>query len=664
MFHAVRAILFATLFLCTTVGAFAQAPMPPEADPAKTPAMKADVDAASKAATDGITAATTAAHKYADISWMLVSCALVMLMMPGLALFYGGMARRKNVLGTMMHTMVALGLVGVQWVVIGYALAFGTPAITFSISSDDKGEPVKGGLIGFSKELMFLPVEAAVPTKKTADDILKEKGIDPAKATDKQKTEAADAIADINKFNTFPNTYLPLYVHAMFQGMFAIITVALVSGAFAERVKFGSYLLFALIWTTVVYDPLAHMVWSFDWNPASKVDVNLSPGTKIFPAAGLLGVNGAIDFAGGTVVHIAAGFSGLAACLVLRKRLGHGKQTFHPNSMVLTLLGAGLLWFGWFGFNGGSALFCNGQAISAFTVTQIAAGAAAMSWMIVEWLHRGKPTGLGFASGLVAGLVAITPASGFVYPGGALAIGLLAGVVCYWAVAAKSLLGYDDSLDAFGVHGVGGLLGAILTAFFVSLPLWAYGAEMPEGAFPGKTTVNESLKVIEYDRATQIIWQIKASLLSAGYAFLATIVIVLAIDKTIGFTVKDKDEAIGLDLSQHGEVGVDVGPEVDGHAAIKEPKSAATPPLNGGGKKFAISVTGATEQQLIAAWSKLCQAGDAPPSKEFTAVYPYVTTVSGNTFRFRGGDPAAIKTALQKLFVEKIGSSVTATVVG
>ncbi len=657
MFHAVRAILFATLFLSTTVGAFAQDPAGP--DPAKTPAMKADVDTATaKVITDLNAGLYPGTHKYADISWMLVSCALVMLMMPGLALFYGGMARRKNVLGTMMHTMVALGLVGVQWVVIGYSLAFGAPAFKMSISSDSEGKPIEAGVIGFSKELILLPVDSAVPTEKTADELLKEKGVDPAKATDKEK---ADAIADKNKFNTFPNTNLPLYVHAMFQGMFAIITVALVSGAFAERVKFGSYLLFALIWTTVVYDPLAHMVWSFDWNPSSKVDVALAPGTQIFPAAGLLGANGAIDFAGGTVVHIAAGFSGLAACLVLRKRIGYGKQTFHPNSMVLTLLGAGLLWFGWFGFNGGSALFCNGQAISAFTVTQIAAGAAAMSWLIVEWLHRGKPTGLGFASGLVAGLVAITPASGFVYPGGALAIGLLAGVVCYWAVAAKSLLGYDDSLDAFGVHGVGGLLGAILTAFFVSLPLWAYGAEMPKGAFPGKTDVVDN--AIVYNMGLQITWQIKAALLSAGYAFLATIVIVLAIDKTIGFAVKEKDEAIGLDLSQHGEVGVDVGPDVDGHIASKEPKSAANPPVNGGGKKFAISVSGATEAQLIDAWSKLCQSGDTAPSKEFTAVYPYVTTVSGNTFRFRGGDPVAIKSALQKLFADKLGGSVTATVV-
>ncbi|MBL8867674.1 MAG: ammonium transporter [Planctomycetia bacterium] len=538
---------------------------------------------------------------------MLTSTALVMLMMPGLALFYGGMARRKNVLGTMMHTMVALGLVGVQWVVIGYALAFGDSAMSMTISTDEKGEAVKGSLIGFSPELMGLGVEAA----------------------------ASD------KFKTFPATDCPLYLHAMFQGMFAIITIALVSGAFAERVKFGAYCLFALLWTTLVYDPLAHWVWSLAW-----------PGTD--KPGGWLGGMGALDFAGGTVVHIAAGISGLAAVLLLRKRTGYGKQTFHPNSVVLTLLGAGLLWFGWFGFNGGSAVASNALAVSALTVTQIAAATASLTWMIVEWLHRGKPTALGFASGLVAGLVAITPAAGFVDPFGALAIGGLSGVVCYWAVVAKGKIGYDDSLDAFGIHGVGGILGAVLTGVFCSVALWRLGTGSAADAFPG---------AMKDGMMAQVKVQLIATVAAAIYAFVVTAILVLIIDKTIGFTVKEKDEAIGLDLSQHGEVGVDVGPDVDGHIATKEPKSAANPPANGGGKKFAISVSGATETQLIDAWSKLCQSGDTAPSKEFTAVYPYVTTVSGNTFRFRGGDPVAIKSALQKLFADKLGGSVTATVV-
>jgi ammonium transporter, Amt family len=587
VYHAVRAMLFATLFLFASTDAFANEPAPPP------PAWKADVDGAKQTG---------------NIAWMLVSTALVMLMMPGLALFYGGMARRKNVLGTMMHTMVALGLVGVQWAVIGYALAFGDSAYSVNIDTNDKGEAIKGSLIGFSPELMGLGVEAA-----TSD-----------------------------KFKVFPATDCPLYLHAMFQGMFAIITVALVSGAFAERVKFGAYCLFALLWTTLVYDPLAHWVWSGAW-----------PGTD--KPNGWLFTMGALDFAGGTVVHIAAGVSGLAAILLLRKRHGYGKQTFHPNSVVLTLLGAGILWFGWFGFNGGSAVASNALAVSALTVTQIAAATASLGWMIVEWLHRGKPTALGFASGLVAGLVAITPAAGFVNPVGAIAIGAVAGVACYWAVAAKSMLGYDDSLDAFGIHGVGGILGALLTAVFCSVALWQYGTGSSAETFPG---------VMKDGMMAQLKVQIIAVSAAAAYAFVVTAILVLLIDKTIGFTVSAKDEAAGLDLSQHGEVGVDVGPELDGHLASKEPKSAASPPPNGGSKKFAISVSGATEQQLIAAWSQLCQSGEGPPSKEFAAVYPYVTTVSGNTFRFRGGDPVALKTALQKLFADKLGGTLTATVVG
>ncbi|MBX9627865.1 MAG: ammonium transporter [Gemmataceae bacterium] len=580
-----------------------------------------------------------------------------MVMMPGLALFYGGMARRKNILGTMMQTMVCLGLVGVQWVVIGYSLAFGAPAIEASISSDDKGEPVKGGLIGYSPELVMLPWAAAVPVKEEA--VGKETGL----TGDALKEE----VAKRNRFNTFPNTNLPLYLHAMFQGMFAIITVALISGAFAERVRFGPYLLFALLWTTLVYDPLAHMVWSFQWayTDSQKVVVPLTDGaTKIAPAAGLLGVNGAIDFAGGTVVHIAAGFSGLAAVVALRKRVGYGQQAFHPNSMVLTLLGAGLLWFGWFGFNGGSALYSNGQAVSAFTVTQVAAAAAGLAWLLTEWCLKGKPTALGFASGVVAGLVAITPASGFVAPGGALVIGLVAGVLCYAAVLAKGALGYDDSLDAFGVHGVGGLIGAILTGAFVALPLWAYGAEMPEGAFPGKTVVDEAAKTVTFDRSAQLMWQVKASLLSAGYAFLATCVLVLLIDKTIGFTVPPKEEADGLDLTQHGEVGFDYGgaaiEEVAGGVALPVPKAAAVPPNGPANKRFTIVVEGADPKTLVKVWSDLCQPrpGDEPPSPSFAAVYPNFTTMTGNKFRFRGGNPVALREELQKVLSAALGTPV------
>jgi ammonium transporter len=631
----------------------------PPPDPAKTPAMKADVDAAKAALTkeinDGLLPGT---HKQADIAWMLVSSALVMLMMPGLALFYGGMARRKNVLGTMMQTMVALALVGVQWVVIGYALAFGTPAVEISISKDDDGKAINGGVIGFSKELMFLSPSATVPVKPEV--VEKETGL--------TGDALAEEVAKRNRFNLFPNTNLPLYIHAMFQGMFAIITIALVSGAFAERVKFGPYLLFALLWTTIVYDPLAHMVWSFQWayTDAQKVVVPLTdPAVRVAPAAGLLGVNGAIDFAGGTVVHIAAGFSGLAAVLVLRKRVGYGKQTFHPNSMVLTLLGAGLLWFGWFGFNGGSALFANGQAVSAFTVTQIAAAAAGLSWTLTEWILKGKPTALGLASGMVAGLVAITPASGFVSPPGAIVIGLVAGIACYGAVLLKGVLGYDDSLDAFGVHGVGGLIGAVLTGVFVSLPLWAFGAELADGAFPGKTIVDTTAKTVSFDMTSQVMWQIKASLISAVYAFVATGVLVLLIDKTIGFTVPVKEETAGLDLSQHGEVGFDYGGasmEEMGGVGLPEPKAAAAPPNGPLSKRFTVVVEGADPAAISRAWTALCQPGEQPPSPSFRAVYPYFTTMTGNKFRFRGGDPVALRNELQKVLTTALRAPVKTTV--
>jgi len=574
------------------------------------------------------------AIKTSDIAWVLVSSALVMVMMPGLALFYGGMVRRKNVLGTMMHTMAALGIVGVQWVLCGYMLSFGE---------------TKDGLVGWSPELIGLSSSAAVGTTDKPEDQLKKDGIDPAKAT-KEEVEAAEkTIAQKNRFKTFPNTKLPLYLHAMFQGMFAIITVALISGAFAERVKFGSYCLFILLWTTVVYDPLAHWVWAYNWT--------LGPEEKALSASGWLGAKGAIDFAGGTVVHIAAGVSGLAAILFLRKRHGYLKQTFHPNSMVFTLLGAGLLWFGWFGFNGGSALASNAQAVSAFTVTQVAAAAASLGWMAVEWIHRGKPTALGFASGLVAGLVAITPASGFVTPGGALIIGTLSGIICYWAVTLKSVFGYDDSLDAFGIHGVGGILGAVLTGALVSLPLWVYGFGASDAtAFPGK--LNAEKTAIDYTAQIQV--QLLAVAAAAVYGFVVTTVLVLLIDYTIGFTVKPAAEAEGLDLSQHNETGMDVGPDVDAGAVVTIPKAASTPPgmTNGQAKRFTVVVEGVAAKDLQKAWEELCKPKEGGPSKEFAAVYPYLTTVKGNLFRFRGGDAIRIKESIRILFQDALDTTV------
>jgi ammonium transporter, Amt family len=558
--------------LALSLGGPASAQDPPTAaavpDPATTPAMVADVESAKAA---GVATG--------NIAWIIVATALVLLMMPGLALFYGGMVRRKNVLGTMMHTMIALSIVGVQWVAIGYSLSFG--------DSQD-------GYIGWKKEFVLLSPEIA-----------------------------GEQVAG-----------LPIYLHAMFQGMFAIITAALVSGAIAERVRFGPYCLFILLWTTLVYDPLAHWVWG---------------------AGGWLFEMQALDFAGGTVVHIAAGFGGLAAALAIRRRKDYPTHTFHPNSMVLTLLGAGLLWMGWFGFNGGSALGATGQAVSAMAVTQVAAAAAGLSWVMSEWCLKGKPTALGFASGAVAGLVAITPASGFVAPGGALVIGGLAGVLCYGAVLLKGALGYDDTLDAFGVHGVGGFLGAILTGALVSIPVWAAGTGLKESEFVGKLTDAGT-----FDMAAQLKVQLIASLASAAFAFVVTGVLALAIDKTIGFTLKEEDETEGLDIAVHGEVGFDYGggalEEIPG--ANLEPKAASTPPNGPLSKRFTVVVEGANTDQLVKVWGDLCKPGEAPPDPAFKAVYPYFTTMSGNKFRFRGGDPVLLRGELQSLLSGILNSPV------
>jgi ammonium transporter len=360
--------------------------------------------------------------------------------------------------------------------------------------------------------------------------------------------------------------------------------------------------------------------------------------------AGWLGNLGALDFAGGTVVHIAAGLSGLAAILVLRKRLGYPEHAIHPNSMVLTLLGAGLLWFGWFGFNGGSALASNGLAGAALTASQAAAAAAALSWMLAEWLHRGKPTALGLASGVVAGLVAVTPASGFVSPLSAVVIGLLAGLICYVAVCLKPLFKYDDSLDAFGVHGIGGFLGAVLTGVFASTVLWQHG-QVP--------TSTDPLGILDNGRWNQIMVQLLAAVVSVGYTFVVTLILVKSIDLMFGFCLPAIAENEGLDQSQHGEVGFDLGPAQESvseqHAL--EPRPAAIPP--DGKQRFTVVVEGADNGDLIHAWSGLCQAGPKPPTPEFRAVYPYITTVQGNRFRFRGGDPGFLSKNLKSLFQEQ-----------
>ncbi len=517
-----------------------------------------------------------------DSAWMLISSALVLLMVPGLALFYGGMVRRKNVLATMMHSMVALAVVGVYWIAVGYSLAFGAPWLGESNRS----------FLGWSDRLFFL------------------QGVGPT--------------------DLLPGTNIPVYLHVMFQGMFAIITPALISGALAERIRFKPYCIFLVLWVTVVYCPLAHWVWAMDWWHAVPVDADKGLGMT---PVGWLGALGALDFAGGTVVHIAAGLSSLAAILVLRKRLGYPEHAIHPNSMVLTLLGAGLLWFGWFGFNGGSGLGSGTLAVSAFTATQAAAAAAGLSWLLAEWLHRGKPTALGLASGIVAGLVAVTPASGYIYPAGGLAIGLIAGVVCYVSVCLKPVFKYDDSLDAFGVHGVGGFLGAVLTGVFCYKAVNDSGSDGLLAGNPG-----------------QVVTQLIAAGVSVGFAFVLSLVLVKLVDVLVGFTTDARSETEGLDRTEHGEVGFDLGPELEMMPTTPEvePRAARVPP--DGYQRFSAVIEGVNNGDLHHAWSALCQPGPEPPSPDFKAIYPFVTTVQGNRFRFRGGNPEAMRQHLQRLF--------------
>jgi Amt family ammonium transporter len=399
-----------------------------------------------------------------DTAWILISSALVMLMTPGLALFYGGMVRSKNVLGTIMQSFIALGIITVQWVLYGYSLAFG---------------PDIGHIIGSLKWVGLRGV-------------------------------------DLEPFPEYSAT-IPHQAFMIFQMMFAIITPALITGAFAERFKFKTYLVFLILWATFVYDPLAHWVWG---------------------VGGWIRNLGALDFAGGLAVHISSGMAALAAALVVGKRKGYGDEPMPPHNLTMTLLGAALLWFGWFGFNGGSAVASGSLATSAFVVTHISTASAALSWMIVEWAYRGNPTVLGAASGAVAGLVAITPASGFVGPVSAIVIGLAAGGICYFAINFKNRLGYDDSLDVVGVHGVGGTWGALATGLFASKAINSAGND---GLFFG----NPSLLGIQ-----------ALSVVSAWiYSFVMTLIILKILDWTMGLRVSDEHEINGLDISQHGEAG-------------------------------------------------------------------------------------------------------------
>jgi Amt family ammonium transporter len=397
-----------------------------------------------------------------DTAWMLTSTALVLMMcIPGLALFYGGMVRKKNVLATLMQSFACTCVVTILWWLVGYSLAF---------------TPGNGFLGGLSRALF----NGVAFISSTAGNKLSVSHLAP----------------------TIPET-----VYAMFQMTFAIITPALIAGAFADRMKFSAMLVFLSVWSLVVYAPIAHMVWE---------------------PSGWLNSSGVLDYAGGTVVHINAGVAGLASCLVLGKRLGYGKEAMPPHNLALTLIGASLLWVGWFGFNAGSAVAADGRAGMAMLATQMATGAAALGWMFAEWVTKGKPSVLGIASGAVAGLVAITPASGFVGPTPAVIIGIVAGVVCYFAATSlKHAFNYDDSLDAFGVHGIGGIIGALLTGVFVSKEI---------------SGVDSSVLI-----------QAKGVGVTVVYGFVVSYLILTIIDKTMGLRVTEDEERQGLDISLHGE---------------------------------------------------------------------------------------------------------------
>lgn len=403
---------------------------------------------------------TTAAIDTGDTAWVLISAALVFIMTPGLAFFYGGMVRSKNVLSTIMHSFFIVAMISVEWVLIGYAMTFGSDIGGFIGSLD------KIGLTGVGLQVM-------------------------------------------------ENGTIPELAFVAFQCMFAIITPALITGAFAERMKFGAFVVFILLWAILIYNPMAHWVWG----------------------GGFLAKLGALDFAGGLVIHILSGVSGLTVCILLGKRRGYGKVPMLPHHLPMTVLGAALLWFGWFGFNAGSALGANGLAANAFITTQAAAAMATVSWVACEWMHHGKPTILGAASGCVAGLVAITPAAGFVAPLPAVIIGLIGGIVCYFAVAVvKEKFGYDDSLDAFGVHGIGGTWGAVATGLWCSTEINPAGAD---GLF--------------YGSADTLIAQLISIVVAYVFAIVGSYILFKVVSCFMQVRANENEEVSGIDISEHGE---------------------------------------------------------------------------------------------------------------
>jgi Amt family ammonium transporter len=537
---------------------------------------------------------------HGDNAWVLTSSAIVLMMtIPGLALFYGGLVRSKNVLSILMLCFVTAAVVSVTWVLWGYSIAFGGPG------------PIWGGI-----------------------DKLALQGV---------------------SWNAGPDENIPEQTFMVFQLMFAIITPALVVGAIAERMKFSAFLLFVIAWSTLIYAPLAHWVWG---------------------EGGWIGAKGALDFAGGTVVHISSGTSALVAAAMIGRRRGFGRDPMPPHNVPFVVIGAALLWVGWFGFNAGSALAADGIASIAFVNTNTATGAAVLGWMCSEWIGKGKPTAVGAATGAVAGLVAITPAAGFVEPAASIAIGAVAGFLCYKACNWKNRVGYDDALDVVGVHGVGGTWGAIATGIFAS-PLLSDGGLIWGG------------------NAGQVWTQIVGVGATYALCLVGTFVILGIVNSVVGLRVEDEDEAIGLDLTQHAESAYTTGgagspigerpvrrervvvqapppaafgggsrqppatPPVQreaprpasASAAPSAPPAAAAPSGNGAAssKAFRVVVAGLEPRTLTNWWRDLCTQDHSKAPQAFRDIYPNVRSFEGNTFHFRGGDPSATRDQLAHL---------------
>jgi Amt family ammonium transporter len=506
-----------------------------------------------------------------DTAWMLTSTALVLMMtVPGLALFYGGLVRSKNVLSTLMHSFFCAGLISVTWILYGYSLAFGP----------DKG----GGLIG---GLSFLGMKGILGT--------------------------ANPLAPT----------IPAMLFVAYQATFAIITPALISGTFAERMRFPAFALFMLLWSTLIYAPLCHWVWGGGWI-----------GTKI----------GALDFAGGTVVHISSGISALVTALYLGKRFGHGHEPMPPHNLPFTVIGASLLWVGWFGFNAGSALGSNELASTAFVNTNTAAAAAALGWLFAEWTRAGKPTLLGAASGAVAGLVGITPAAGFVTPLASIIIGLVAGVVCYSACSlVKPKFGYDDALDVVGVHMVGGTLGALLTGVFATAAV--------NSAIPALTVTGLTGGLL-YGHPALLGKQLIAVVATYLFCGIGTLILLVVVNAICKVRAEQQEEIVGMDLSQHSERAYELGfgETLAFVAGRREPRPASVPPVLGG--RFTVALEGVDPAMISNYWRELCQDHGGPPSPEFKSVYSQFAVLRGEKFRFRGGDREQIRRNLERLFKE------------